>query len=183
MKFTIMAAALSLTLTAPVSAETAHSHSVAHLNIALEDQHLVLELISPADNVLGFEHAPADDNQRQVVRDAKTLLENADQLFALTETAGCTLQQVRLESELLTEHHDEEHHSESHDEEHHDEETHSDFHGEYHYQCDQPELINTLTLKMFEALPRLEEVQVQYIGSGGQTQVELTPDSPQFTLP
>ena len=43
----------------------AHVHGVAHLNVALEDNELYIEFISPAANIVGFEHQPKTEKTKR----------------------------------------------------------------------------------------------------------------------
>jgi hypothetical protein len=45
----------------------AHQHGIADLNIVLSKHELVIELRSPAYNVFGFEHNPANEQEAQYV--------------------------------------------------------------------------------------------------------------------
>ena len=60
---------------------------------------LQVELISPLDNLVGFEHAPADAAQRAALAAAESRLQDAaSRMFALPAEAGCTVRQVEIES-------------------------------------------------------------------------------------
>ena len=45
-----------------------HVHGVASLQVAVDGNTLTLNLESPLDNVLGFEHAPRSEKQKAAVR-------------------------------------------------------------------------------------------------------------------
>ena len=51
-----------------------HEHGAALLNIALDGPDLVLEFISPAINIVGFEYAPSTNEQMELVEAAVTQL-------------------------------------------------------------------------------------------------------------
>ena len=151
MKLTPIAACTALLLCSspPSFAQTereldAHEHGVATLDVALDGTRLYLDLATPAYNVLGFEHAPSTDEQRQTVSNARALLES-DVPFVPDPAAGCTLEEASVTIELAEEdaHGDEGHGEEGHsdeeahghdehaDEEHSDEEAHGhDEHGD-----------------------------------------------------
>ena len=102
-----------------------HAHGIGELNVVVEGDELAIELISPAANIVGFEHAPSNDEQKAAVAQAKETLEQAEMLFVLSERAGCQAEHAHVESELLEGHEHEEHHDDEHaheDEEHHDDE-------------------------------------------------------------
>jgi len=180
-----------------------HAHGVAQLNIVQEGAELAIELISPAANIVGFEHAPSTDEQKAAVAKAEESLTDADTLFTLPEQANCRTEHVHVESELLEENHDEhadeehhddehaheEHHDDEHaDEEHHDdehaleedhdehehqEEVHSEFHVEYELKCDDVENLTKIQVNIFEIFPATETLNVQLLTPNQQTALTL----------
>jgi len=107
-----------------------HEHGSAFLNIAVDDNQVFLELETPWDNLVGFEHAPSTDEQHELVDNAMALLNKPEQLFSL-DGGGCTVHDAVVESGLASgdDHHDE--HGDDHDkeeDEHHDDDAHGDEH-------------------------------------------------------
>jgi hypothetical protein len=68
----------------------AHEHGVSQLNVALDGQQLALVLAGPGYNFVGFEHAPASDEDKRKTADVSALLAKPAQLFALPAAAQCT---------------------------------------------------------------------------------------------
>ena len=108
----------------------AHIHGIGQLNVALEDGQLEIELISPAVNIVGFEHEPETDEQKRAVEAAMQTLEDLSQVFGLPSEAGCQLAEIEIEASLLDEH--------EHEDKSLDEEAHSEFHVHYTIQCATP---------------------------------------------
>ena len=183
----------------------AHRHGVAQLNIVLEDRDLLIELISPASNILGFEHAPATAEQKQAVADAVASLEDGDALFAFPQAAGCHAKEALVETGIVQgeedahrshehddeehaaedsdEHHDEEHEAEEGDE-HHDEEhsgqdgdDHSEFNARYRFECRNPGEFTFMDVNLFLKFPGNAEIEAQVIGPAGQFTADLNPDT------
>lgn len=138
-------------IAAPVHAEPAqrqhgaHVHGVATLNLALDGDHLYLELDSPAANLVGFEHPPGDVNEWQAVDQALEALRAGQDLFLPSPAAGCWLVSAEVEDPWHDdkEHdHDHEagaHHEEEHAEHDHDAgERHEDEHGEHDHDAGEP---------------------------------------------
>ena len=98
-----LAAILSPSLLAPALAAErelgAHEHGAALLGITLDGERLYVDLDTPADNVLGFEHAPSSDAQRETLAAARRELESGA-LFVPAEAAGCTLESGDADIEL-----------------------------------------------------------------------------------
>ena len=66
----------------------AHEHGVAHMNVAFEGNELYIEFISPAANIVGFEHQPRTQEQKAAVKAAIKKLEAGEKLFALPSDVG-----------------------------------------------------------------------------------------------
>ena len=95
MKFSVLTSALlTLSVATPLSAAAdthqTHVHGEATLNLVLDGNQLLLELASPAANLLGFEHAPQNQAQKQQLKKTHSLLSDVDSLVALTN-ASCQL--------------------------------------------------------------------------------------------
>jgi hypothetical protein len=125
-------------LTAGLTAQAqhkAHTHGQADASIIYDGSVVVLEMESPADNILGFEHAPKTAAQRSAHTRATKLLAAPGELFSLP--GSCSLVEKSVNSPFAghdyhEEHHEEHHveHKEDHHDEHHD--GHKDHHGEHH---------------------------------------------------
>ena len=74
-----------------------HEHGRGMLDIVLEGEELVAELRIPAVNVVGFEHAPGDDAEREAVREAVARFANAAAVLVPTADADCELEDVEAE--------------------------------------------------------------------------------------
>lgn len=83
------------------SAGKAHEHGVAHLDVAVSANRVTIELDTPLDNLLGFEHAPRTDAEREKAAAAVAKLRDGAALFRLDSAAGCTLLKVELNSAPL----------------------------------------------------------------------------------
>jgi len=202
---------LTCSATIPVLAEEhrhhkAHEHGTGHLNVAVDQNTLMIDLSMPAMDVVGFEHPINNEEERGQVERATALLQDGMQLFALTPAAKCVLVRADVESALLEneaqhEHdgkHEDEHehdgkhayeeheHDEKHaDDEHdHDEEehAHADFDVSYQFNCQLPAQLNGLTLSLFDYFPATRRLITQMITPTGQSGAELTPDNSMLNL-
>ncbi|MCF7984952.1 MAG: DUF2796 domain-containing protein [Thiohalocapsa sp.] len=179
----------------------AHVHGVASLNVAVDGDKLLIELDSPAVNLVGFEHAPRDDAQRAAVAKVKEQLADGAALFVADAAAGCTLDTHAIDMALAK--HDEAAHDHDHDHDHveagdgdhahgeetahadahdHDGDTHSDVHVEYAFTCANPQALSTLDVRLFEVFPGTERLRVQTISAAGQNAAELTSASHRLPL-
>ncbi len=187
----------------------AHVHGIAHLNVALEGKNLYMEFVSPAANIVGFEHAPKTQAERDAIESARNTLSNAEAVFKLPPAAGARLVDADVVSEAEHDtHHDaehghegEDHHESEHghegeghheekaekDHEHHDAdehegEAHSDFKAVYRFVCQNPDRLTVIDVRLFELFPGIEEIEVQLLTETKQTAMELTAQKPKIRL-
>ena len=76
---------------APANVAAQHVHGVIELGIVVEGSTVAVSLHAPLSDVVGFEHAPENDEQLELVRQAAAMLSNADAMFGLADTASCTI--------------------------------------------------------------------------------------------
>jgi len=111
-----------------------HVHGAASLNVAISKPNVFIELNTPWNNLVGFEHTPQTDDQRLLVETALQQLNDPTQLFAFN-AGDCSLAEIDVESAMTDEQHgdDDEHHNE-HEDEHEGEhkENHEDEHEGEH---------------------------------------------------
>lgn len=157
---------------------SAHLHGVGKLNIGMDGNNLIIELTSPAANIVGFEHAPENEQQSHDVHEAIELLKQGEKMFVLTKKAMCTLHEAHVESDMGQGHH-EEHEGHGHDdahsgEDHDGDSVHSEFEATYHFECQNPGSLKAIDVLLFVHFPGFEEIEVQMLTPKGQTAVELT---------
>jgi hypothetical protein len=112
-----------------------HEHGVATLRLAQEGGDLRLELSSPAANLVGFEHAPANAAERDALERAIATLKDGTRLFRFPEGAGCRLTEAQVETPLLGQGGSEPqggHPHPAHEHEHEHEAEHADEHDHEH---------------------------------------------------
>ncbi|WP_432460465.1 ZrgA family zinc uptake protein [Agarivorans sp. QJM3NY_25] len=193
-------------------AQSAHQHGVAELFFAAGDEELAIEIHSPADNLLGFEHAPVTAAEQQALAAAKLQIENAPQLFSfnggdcelesLSQEWGA-LQQSDHEHEHEAADHDHEHEHEAADHEHeheheaadheheheaadhehdHEHSGHQDVTFSYHFHCHQLSELQSFNLHWFERFPRMQKILVQGASDRGQIAIEVTAEQHKVAL-
>ncbi|NRA53718.1 MAG: DUF2796 domain-containing protein [Gammaproteobacteria bacterium] len=199
-----------LSLAAPmVAAESierfhqSHEHGKGSMTVVFDGVKLQINIDSPADSIVGFEHAPHNDSQRLALASAMSLLEQPQKLFMLPSAADCQLQSTTIDAAMLEhdadadaedhDEHEEDHdeHEEDHDEheEDHDEheedhdkhdenhddhaDGHSDFELSYVYVCAKPQALTQFSVELNKNFPQLQALTVQLIGPKGQSYQEL----------
>ena len=84
--------AFLLGLTCSTAAQqSAHVHGIATLNLAIEGNEFEIEFVSPAGNLVGFEHKAVTAAERRAIRDAIEQLRKGNELFDLSPEASCSL--------------------------------------------------------------------------------------------
>ncbi|KFB75420.1 DUF2796 domain-containing protein [Candidatus Accumulibacter cognatus] len=149
-------------LSAAAGEPAAHVHGAASLLVAIDGKNLTLNLESPLNNLVGFEHTPRTEKQKAAVRAMAERLNQPASLFIASPVAACTPLSVKLESPVL-------------------EPTkpagdgHADLDGEFVFRCEHPEALRALEVGLFQAFPRLQRVDAQVAGPRGQSAVRLSP--------
>lgn len=157
-----------------------HVHGQATVNIAISDRDVHIELESPAANIVGFEHSPQNHEQEQALQLAEKQLREANTLFTFNKKADCQLKSAKVTNNMEGEHHSDNHHDEEgHEDGHqhageHDEAQHSEFHALYHFECSQPEKLQTINIMLFESFHGFEKLDVQLLSPKGQSASTVT---------
>ena len=195
--------------TAAETSHGAHEHGAAEVELALEGSDVLVNFASPLYNLVGFEHAPRDDQDREAVAAALAVLDDPGNLVLLQAGAACTVVELDVEWEMASteeeehergeaaehdaqadEHdahggHDADEHD-AHDADQHDEqdgeEGHADASVAIRYHCDNPDRLNVLDITAFESFERLSEVEVRAVGPGGAVAESVERASPRVDL-
>ena len=178
-----------------------HVHGLAELNIAMEGKTLEIQLISPAMNLLGFEHKASSKEERAAVEHGESQLHNHEALFLLSNeqcvhtmttvdvsdlierTESSTSDQDEHDGHDESEHdgHDEDEHdghdedeSEHHHENHAEADKHSDVTATYQYRCENTTSLSSITVNVFDSFSGIHNLDVMWISTSHQGGVTLT---------
>lgn len=213
-KHLFVLSALALSITSTATAENhehrqhdAHQHGVVEWHIAQDGNELLAEITAPGSDVVGFEHAPENAEQKAALDSVIASLTTPGALLAMNVEAECKLEAQTVNHTLKDdehhedhEHHDEhkdhdnhdghEHHDEHKDHDHHDGHEHHDGHdkkaqhgefsAQYTFHCDSPAELASITTTWFEVFGNTEKISVQAISDKGVVASELTPSSNTF---
>lgn len=155
-----LALALSLFSAAAAAQHAPHEHGVATLQVALDGSRLHVELDSPLDNLVGFEHAPRTAREREALDAMARRLRDPGALFELPAAAAC----VAAEPELALPHGPDAGKAAG---------AHSDVRASYAFECAAPAQLTKLRIGLFEAFPRLKRLRVDAVGAAGQKRLVL----------
>ena len=181
-----VAASVVLAVSLPVAGSESsrehgsHAHGEGVLEVALDGEELVMALRIPAVNVVGFEHAATNPEQRRQISDAITRFSKGGTLFAPSEVARCEFEHARVELAGMSGGDgkpDSKHsydHGKKHD--HEADDGHSELSAEYHFHCHSPERLTAIQVDVFKQLLDAESIDAHVVTAGYQGSTELTPD-------
>ena len=165
-----------------------HEHGVGELNIAIDGSLAEFEFMLPGADIVGFEYEAKSDEDLAKIENALLVLENYENLFALTKNSKCVLADLdyHLSGEEHDEHADEEHADEEHadeeHEEHADEESHTEFYAKYSFKCDNIKQLDKVEFSYFKTFPNSSELEVQFVSDIGSNAFEVEADKPIIIL-
>jgi len=114
-----------------------HQHGHAQLSVILEKNDLLLMLESPSLNILGFEHQPKNDQEKQVIATALKDLKNFETLLGTDEDAKCRLVKTNIEHPFAEKKEAKKEHDHEEEHDHNKEHAHEDEHDEKHEHKDE----------------------------------------------
>jgi len=151
-----------------------HEHGAATLDVVIDGAQMFVTFDSPWMNLVGFEHAPSTDEQRDAVANAQAQLEDGMLALGIDSGAGCTLQTTGIDSSMAMDDHGDEHGHDDHGDDHDDD--HSDEHG--HDEHDDEHV----ALSLFDNFSGIETLSVQMAGPGGQSAQKVSADNANVNL-
>ncbi|WP_232427102.1 DUF2796 domain-containing protein [Teredinibacter turnerae] len=146
----------------------AHTHGEGKLTVVFERGHLLVALETPAANLMGFEHAPQDESEREIYANALAALRAPEKLFELTPSCRLSSTDVKI-PEVGHEYSDDE---DVHEEEDGHEGQHMDFDATYDWQCADQRRIK-IAVKLFDVFPRFKKITAEWIAFNRQSSATL----------
>lgn len=133
----------------------AHVHGVAHLSIAMFGGEIQVELQAPASDIVGFEHKPETQEQKEAIEQAIEVLRGGEWL-QFQQAADCSLQNATATSSQLQG------------------SGHGDFFAELYFQCNTPTTPDYLQTSFFEHFPTIDRIDTQWLNESRQGRQDLT---------
>ena len=169
-----------------VRQKDSHEHGAAIIKMVMEDEKLQIEFEVPSESLIGFEHFPKSQSNRENFNKAIKVLSDPSKLFSKPTKAECLLVGMNVSQSLFS--HEEEHGDEAEEEHGHDEsekeeehghdesekaEIHSEFSSKYHWHCEHLDEIDSIDTQLMNIFPRIEEIRVRWITKNNQGSIEL----------
>ena len=176
---------VSFEASAQVRQKDSHEHGAANLMMVMEDEKLQIEFEVPSESLIGFEHFPKSQSNRENFNEAIKMLSDSSKLFTTPAEAECLLTGLNVSQTLFSGEEEDEHGHEEKDEHGHDDhdehghedsekgEIHSEFRSNYSWNCLHTDEIDSIGNKLFSFFPRIEEIQVNWITNSGQGSLEI----------
>jgi len=160
----VFALVLALPTCAVHAAGHAHVHGVARMDVAIDGDRLVVQLSSPLDNLVGFERAPRNTDERRRVDAAVALLRDGSRLLKPDAAAACRLESAELDSAAL---------QLGHPDPSEVAEGHADIDASYTFRCAAMRRLERLDLSVLWSFQRMQRIEVQVAGPQGQFRRDL----------
>jgi hypothetical protein len=167
--------------TLALAQQHAHTHGRLALDVTVDAQNLTLSMEAPLDNLLGFERAPRTDAERKRVAEMIRRLNAADKLFLPDPRAECRLSSVTLESRVLglgtvgiptgAMAETRGNVAIAHDD-------HADIDVAIVFSCANAARARQVEVRMFDAFPRLRDIDAQVASDQGQFKRSLNKAAP-----
>lgn len=151
----------------------AHVHGKAELSFLIDGETIAIELESPALNVLGFEHEPKTNEEKERVKQADNKLSDYKNIISI-EGLNCQVIETEIESPFETEHEDGHHAHAHHDEDHHSDDDHGDYYLSYSLKCENTDKIKTVEVKLFDNFEGFETIEATWINQTDLGSAELS---------
>lgn len=162
-----------------------HVHGHGQLLVAQDDSQWQLAFSIPAADLLGFEHEPESQAQREKIHAIESAVSDFSNVVRVGGNCRISTQDIDIpHAENHGEHNSQEEHTahekhgghtdyESHDK--HEVHQHNDISLTYTLSCS--DSISAITIRMFEFAPSLSSLQVQWINDKGQGMTDVTPQA------
>lgn len=145
----------------------AHVHGEAKLNILIDETMLVFELETPALNVLGFEHEPKTNQEKEKVNKVNRILSSYKNVISVPHL-NCEQKQVETISpyadKTIQINDDHEHH----------ETDHSEYYLSYSLTCEDINKLETIEVTLFDNFQGFENIKATWINQAGAGSYEIT---------
>ncbi|NNC99611.1 MAG: DUF2796 domain-containing protein [Gammaproteobacteria bacterium] len=148
----------------------AHSHGEAQISIAIDGDQIFLTLVSPAANLVGFEHSPKNAEQREHADTTQHTLSDYTNLYELPADTNCEVAEKSVQWTF-----DRDSNNEKHTEHADTPSGHSEFEAEFLLTCENSAGINTIGVRLFEQFPAIERIRVEVLFDSSQIVEVLTP--------
>ena len=153
-----------------------HVHGMASLNLAIENDTMIMQFKSPAYDLVGFEHDAETEEEIDAVEKVETILESPKEIFSFAD-AQCESVDIIVDTSSIK--HDD--HDDGHDHHDHDND-HSEILATYIFRCDTVDKLTTISTSLFDHFPSIEDIKVEWITDVQQGASNISKDTNEFSI-
>jgi hypothetical protein len=164
------AACLALAASGAALAAEPHEHGSARLAIAVDAGRLTVELHSPLESLVGFEHAPRSERERTALAQVEHALLDAERLFRPSPEARCRAETAELDHPYRRSAEQ----ARRPDRAARGGEEHAELEARWIFVCAQPQALVGLEVLLFDAFRGIARIRVQTATPRGQSAATLT---------
>ncbi|MEX0738793.1 MAG: DUF2796 domain-containing protein [Pseudohongiella sp.] len=134
-----------------------HVHGVAQLLLVQDNARIHMEFTSPAINMVGFEHSPRTDAERQAIDEVRRALANLDSILTLS-ALDCDVDSIEtaVTGMISIDGDTHNHHRHLHDADH------AEFTATFELSCSRAQLPSELVITAFDNFQDLESIHATW---------------------
>jgi hypothetical protein len=188
MRMPILSLIVSLMLSAPLAVSGAekrhadgHAHGIAEIAIAVEGKRIVVELRTPTEGLMGFEHEAKTVTEKTKRDAAIKIIENRfGELVMLDKKLGCKAQPGKVAIAQSERHEGKE---KSHGQgARKTSGEHREARATFHYECQQAPAGSRVSFGVTKLFPEIHELKVQVLSDAKQSGATIKKDQGDVTL-
>ena len=145
------------------SHQHAHVHGHIQLGVAVDGKQISVDIDTPLESMLGFEHAPRTASEKKLAAEWAQRLSEGSSLLRFNPEAQCKQTRADLNAAVLGLGNKPA--SPSHDK---DDGGHADLEGAWSFECGAPEALSSLELSFFKHSPHAQVMEVQWVRGSKQ---------------
>ncbi len=145
----------------------AHAHGKAELELSIKAGAIRGVFRTPMDNLLGFEHAPKTQSQKNSVEQLRQRLSDATRFFAPNAAAQGLPAPSSFSSAMFSGG---------------GQNGHSDLEYQFGFDCNRPGELKSIEALVFEHYPRMHEIRTELVSEAGQRAVILKKNTRRLTI-
>lgn len=142
-----------------------HEHGVGQLSMYFDDTDVSLFFHAPAGDLVGYEHYPRDDDEREQLESVLSYLASGSWL-EFPQRAECAWVSGNAETNQLDADHS----------------GHADVTVDMSFRCERPRNLSQVSVHLFSEYSALERIDAHWIRNTRTDTVELTPENTSFRL-
>lgn len=153
----------------------AHTHGISEIELIISDGTISIKFESPANNIVGFEHAASNAEEENQIKKAHSILSKPASIFSFQGTHCISIPSSVNINGLAKEPH--EHKPKNKNQPHN---THKEVTAEFHFQCKSSEDLTYIETDLFNKFPNISKIHVMWISDTNQGMSVLSPNNPQL---